>query len=71
MPEIRLRSEMHNTDAHAVGEVPLTEEALDEAMRVVRAWGVTIDGEYADTENMFGQFVITDGRAYFEIVEGS
>lgn len=70
MPQVRIRSEALGTRSVPIGDVPLTREALDEAMDLVKAWGISIDGEFVNEDNLFGQFAIDGHAGYFEIVEG-
>lgn len=52
-----------------IGEVPFSATALDEAVRLVKSWGVYVDeADYQGFES--ASFRLSDGQAYFEIVLG-
>ena len=69
MIEVRIR---HHDDDSAVhlGDVPLTEAGLSEALRLVRAWGIFTVQDGLETPDLSGQFVIDASGAYFEIIVG-
>jgi len=52
-----------------LGEIPFTENAIDEAIRMVKAFQVSND--YDDGEFHSAQFVLGGGKAGLEIVVGS
>lgn len=52
-----------------IGEVPFSANGIDEVVRLVKEWGVYVDGQ--DMENFnSAQFRVTESGAYFEIVLG-
>ena len=64
---VRIRHSGFSTSEHLT-DWPIND--LTGLIRSIREWGVLTDGDYADTEDLFGQFVIDEGAAYFEIVVG-
>lgn len=52
-----------------IGEVPFTETAFEDVVRIVKTWGVYVDeSDYQDFES--ASFRLSGDRAYFEIVLG-
>lgn len=68
MTDVYLRH-IDEADGVKIGEVPFTDTALDEAVRLVEKWSVqTAADDYAEFHS--GTLVLRDGRAYFEVVVG-
>lgn len=61
MIEIRIRREW---SAKAVHLCDAMLDDLDEVLSTVKAWGIAD----ADGDDLFGQIVVTESAAYFEIV---
>ena len=53
-----------------VGEVPFTDTAFDEAVRLVKSWGIYVDDHDLEEFNS-AQLRLTEHDAYFEIIVGS
>jgi hypothetical protein len=66
MTDVRIRHE-HEARAHHLGDVPLATDALEGVLATIRSWGITAHG-YEIEPDLFGQFVIDDTGAYFEVV---
>lgn len=57
-----------NTGVSAeLGEIAVDPAAVDATLGMVKAWGLQIDGEYVNTDNLFGEFSLQDGRVVFSI----
>lgn len=70
MTEVRIRHRDDHNAGH-LGDVPLTEAGLSEALRLVRTWGIFTAQDGLETPDLSAQFVIgEDGAAYFEIIVG-
>jgi len=65
MVEVRIRLASDVENKH-LGYVPFTGDGLDNALQLVRSWGLMSDGDTFSC--VFGQFVIDDRGAYFELV---
>lgn len=64
--EVRIRHENDEPkEAVVLAEVPFTDRGLDEAIRLLQTWGVSIDGE--SFSEAWGGFVIEGGRAFFDV----
>jgi hypothetical protein len=64
--EVRIRHENDDPSESAVlAEVPFTEEGLDETIRLIKAWSVSMDGDsFGDA---YASFQIQDGRVWFDV----
>ena len=64
--EVRIRHENDEPAQSAVlAEVPFTEGALDDVIRLLKAWGVAVEGEM--TDDVYASFQILDGRVWFDV----
>lgn len=61
MIEVRIR---HEADTKATHLCSATVDGLDHVVKTVHGWGVAD----TDTPILFGQFVVDEAAAYFEIV---
>jgi hypothetical protein len=64
--EVRIRHENDEPGESAIlAETPFTEAGLDETIRLIKAWGVSMDGDsFGDA---YASFQIQDGRAWFDV----
>lgn len=68
MTEVRIRYE-EDPEALPLGDVPFFD--LDQVVHFLSKWGVNYeyDSDFA-YGNITGEFVISDGKAYFEVMLG-
>lgn len=62
--QVKIRADWE-TDAKPLGEVEF--DKIDDVIRKVLSWGIA-DYEALGEDDLFGQFVVNDREAYFEIV---
>lgn len=67
---VKLRHES-KAEGHVLGDVPIKDTNIDAVFYLLRAWGLSYEGDLLDVEGAdapCGQFVLDDGGAYFEII---
>lgn len=64
MTEVRIRAQDWSKPL-SLGDVPLLD--LDSVIPMIKQWGLEVDRDYKDTDDLFGQFVVDDSGAYFEV----
>lgn len=64
MIEVRIRVEKGTNKSTHLTEIPF--DQLDSVIPALQEWGVS--GAHDDLENIYGQFVVLEDGAYFEVV---
>jgi hypothetical protein len=67
MTEIRIRHE-GCADPVSLGDISLS--AIDTVIPLLKSWGLRAEDGTVDRDGIYGEFVIRDGKAFFEVMYG-